>query len=62
MCVYRDGTGGVSIHFVLHVYMMCSPPVTPGCSTNKQPLVRLDSYDSLNMAGLNSSDAAPMHL
>ena len=62
MCVCSDGTGGVNIHFVLHVYMMCSPPVTLGCSTNKQPLVRLDSYDSLHMAGLNSFDAAPMHL
>ena len=57
----------LSIHFVLHIsnvhaYMMCSPPVTPGCSTDQQPLVRVHSYDSLNMAGLNSSDAAPMHL
>jgi len=62
VCVYSDGTGGVSIHFVLHIYIMCSPPVTPGCSTNQQPLVRLDSYGSLNMAGLNSFIAAPMHL
>ena len=60
MCVY---SGGVSIHFVLHIScnMMCSP-VTPGCSTDQQPLVRVHSYGSLSMAKLNSPNAAPMHL
>ena len=61
ICVCSGATGGVSIHFVLRIYMMCFPPVTPGCSTNQQPLVRLDSYGSLNMAGPKSSDATPMH-